>query len=373
MVGVSIHNKTVPRKHFQWSASPMYSFQNGTLNGFGSVEYNNGRFGAGMRAQRFAHSSFPYSAQTDVRTYDVIAPYITAKLFAGRVKKDWSGEARLTYFSIGEMVKNTDKPIFSDYTSIDQGYGSHQRVGHWRLQANLKKKFSRSEFRLNTMFEAGDFTDMTVVHQHSLEYDWVYYGKGKKKIKTRLYAGSSNGFYLNAAGQYGGSRYDKDSPEHILRNDYAYEGLFLGRDQTTGLLSQQFMRTQGGLAAPTAQSANRSLFSLNTEIDLPIKLPIAVYGGIAVLKNDAYVQSHLPSKNTVGSVPHTNFNRRYLFNAGVSVSVIPNVLKVYLPIVYSSSIHDEVKARGLNFGQTIMFEFNIAQMNPFALVQSMTN
>ncbi len=373
MLGVSLHNQTLPRKHFQWNVSPMYSFQNGTLNGFGHIEYNNGRFGGGAKVQRFAHGSFPYSAQTDVRTYDIIAPYVSAKLFTGRVKKDWSGEARITYISIGEMVKNSSKPIFSDFTTVDQGYGQHQRAGLWRLQTMTKHKMPRSEFRMSHLFELGDYTYMTVVQQHTLEFDYIYHGKGKKKIKTRLYAGSSNGFYLNAAGQYGGSRYDKDSPENTLRNDYAYDGLFLGRDQSSGLLSQQFMRTQGGLAAPTAQSANRSILSMNVEMDLPFKLPLAVYGGIATLKNSAYVISNLPSKNTTGDVPQTSFDRRWLWNGGVSLSVIPNVLKVYVPIVYSSSIKDEVNARGLNFGQTIMFEFNIAQMNPFSIAQNVVN
>jgi len=69
----------------------------------------------------------------------------------------------------------------------------------------------------------------------------------------------------------------------------------------------------------------------------------------------------------------TNINRRWLFNGGVSASIIPNVLKVYIPIVYSQSIKDEVDARELNFGQTIMFEFNIATMNPFRIAAKNIN
>jgi hypothetical protein len=204
-----------------------------------------------------------------------------------------------------------------------------------------------------------------------LEHDWVYYGKGKKKIKSRLYAASSDGFYLNAAGQFGGSRYNSDSPYNSLRGDYLYEGLFLGRDQATGLMSQQFMRTQGGLAAPTAQSASRSLFSLNVEIELPVKLPLALYGGVAALKNERYIIGD-GNENDL-TILATNINRRWLFNGGVSASIIPNVLKVYIPIVYSQSIKDEVDARELNFGQTIMFEFNIATMNPFRIAAKNIN
>jgi len=371
MLGVCLHNQTLPRKHFQWQVSPMYSFVNGTLNGFGNIEYDNGRMGAGVQLKRFVHSSFPYNPERYTRSYDVIAPYLRAKLFANRVRKDWSGEARLTYFSIGEMVKDTEKPIFSDYTVVDQIEGKGVRAAQWRGQVSIRKQFPRSVFRFNSMVEYGDFTGNRFVQQHSLEHDWVYYGKGKKKIKSRLYAGTSDGFYLNAAGQFGGTRYNSDSPYNSLRGDYLYEGLFLGRDQMTGLLSQQFMRTQGGLAAPTSQSANRSLFSLTIEIDLPVKLPLALYGGVAALKNDRYV---LGDGNEIDmTILATNINRRWLYNGGVSASIIPNVLKVYVPVVYSRSIRDEVKWGGLTFGQTILFEFNIAAMNPFRIAAKNIN
>jgi hypothetical protein len=159
-----------------------------------------------------------------------------------------------------------------------------------------------------------------------------------------------NGFYLNAAGQYGS-------------DDYLFEGLFLGRDQQTGFMSQQFMRTQGGLAAPTQQSANAYLLSLSTEIDVPFNLPLGIYGGIASLKNN----------DDSGIKDNINNEVRTLWNAGVCVRVIPNVLKVYMPIVYSSNIQDEVDARSLTFAQSILFEFNINNMNPFKIAETIAN
>jgi hypothetical protein len=123
------------------------------------------------------------------------------------------------------------------------------------------------------------------------------------------------------------------------------------------------MRTQGGMAAPTTQSANGFLLSLNTEIDVPFKLPLAIYGGIAALKND----------DATGIIRTTNTDVRTLWNAGICVRVIPNVLKVYLPIVYSQSIRDEVDSRSLTFAQSILFEFNIQGMNPFKLAETVAN
>jgi hypothetical protein len=285
------------------------------------------------------------------------------KLFRNRTNKSWSGSVRLAYFSIGEWYKENRKPKFNDFLYIPQGKDETIRADQWRLDINLKKKLPRSTFEWLSRIELGDFSNSKITQQHTLNHEWVYRGKGAKKIRTRLYAGLGNGFYLNATGQYGGKRYNTDSPGNLLRNDYLYEGLFLGRDQQTGLMSQQFLRTQGGLAAPTTQSANQLLLSLHTEIDAPIKLPLGIYGGVAALKNSAVSGLSQP----------TNSDMRLLWNAGVSVRVIPNVLKVYIPLVYCSSIQDEVQSNSLNFAQTILFEFNLDGMNPFKIAETIAN
>jgi hypothetical protein len=44
-----------------------------------------------------------------------------------------------------------------------------------------------------------------------------------------------------------------------------------------------------------------------------------------------------------------------------------------VPIVYSQSIRDEVDARSLTFAQSILFEFNINNMNPFKIAETIAN
>jgi hypothetical protein len=363
MLGVNVHNRTVPRKNFQWSASPMYSFTSGTLAGLGHIEYNNGTWAAGVHARRFGITNSVLEVEEAVRSYDVLNPYVHYKMFRNRTAKDWSGSVRLSYFTIAEWYKENREPKFNDFIYFPQGTDSTVRADQWRGDIELKKKLPRSTFTWHSQVEIGDFTNMNIMHQHTLDHEWVYKGKGAKKIRTRLYAGLGNGFYLNATGQYGGVRSNNDSPGNGLRGDYLYEGLFLGRDQQTGLLSQQFMRTQGGMAAPTTQSANGFLLSLTTEIDVPFKLPLGIYGGIAAMKNN--------SDN--GNIRTTNTDVRTLWNAGMCVRVIPNVLKIYVPIVYSESISKEVDSRSLNFAQSILFEFNIDGMNPFKIAENIAN
>lgn len=363
MLGISFHNKTLPRKNIQWNVSPMYSFNSGTMAGFANFEYNNGTLGGGLIARRFGIATADFDAEQSVRSYDVLNPYVLYKLFRSRTAKDWSGSVRISYFSIGEWYKENRKIKFNDFLYVPQGPQETIRADQWRADLELNKKFPRSVFTWHSQVEIGDFSNNNIMHQHSLNHEWVYKGKGAKKIRTRLYAGLGNGFYLNAAGQYGGVRRDSNSPGNGMRGDYLYEGLFLGRDQQTGFLSQQIMRTQGGLVAPTQQSANGYLLSLTSEIDVPFKLPLGVYGGIAIMKND----------DDSSIIRTTNTDMRTLWNAGVCVRLIPNVLKVYVPLVYSDNIRNEVDARSLTFAQSILFEFNINNMNPFKIAETIAN
>jgi hypothetical protein len=350
MFGLSLHNRIVPRKNFQWNISPMYSFISGTVSGFGNIEYNNGTWGAGLLARRFGIATSELDAEKSVRSYDVLNPYLQYKLFRNRTAKDLSGIVRLSYFNIGEWYKENRRPKFNDFLYVAQGPYETMRADQWRVDFELKKKLPRSQFVWHSQVEMGDFTVNKVMHQHTLNHEWVYKGKGAKKIRTRLYAGLGNGFYLNTAGQFGS-------------NDYLYEGLFLGRDQQTGFMSQQFMRTQGGLAAPTQQSANDYLLSLSSEIEVPFNLPLGIFGGMAIMKNK---EDGITSSITTTDV-------RNVWNAGIAVRIIPNVLKVYVPIVYSSNIRDEVNVRSLTFAQSILFEFNINNMNPFKIAETIAN
>jgi hypothetical protein len=370
MLGVQLHNQTFPEKNFKWSLAPLFSFNTTTINGFAKIEYDNGKIGIGIRGQRFGESTFPYNEKKYTRSYHVISPYIRAMLFPDRLQKDWSGNVDVSLFSIGELLKSDDSKFVGDYSQIYPVYGDGPQLSHLRLRVELARKFPRSEFRFNSSFEGGEYTDWSVFHQHALSYDFVYGNKAKKKIRTRLYYGGGDGFYLNAAGQYGGIRYSQDSPKNNIPGDYAFDGLFFGRNESTGFLSQQFMRTQGALAAPTQQSANKHLASLNVEIDLPIKFPLSIYSGGAILKNNKETQ--LQTLEFVYS-PSTNDETRYLWNAGVSVPLIRNICHVYFPVIYSKNIQDEINARGLSFGETIMFELNLPMANPMELIKKIGN
>jgi len=267
------------------------------------------------------------------------------------------------------MLVANNLPI---YRRIEKGgpfVPTIEKVNHHfgRTRFDFSKKMLRSEIRWSSFVDVrqvGFSGRNTFTHQHTLKYDYIYRGKGKKAVRTRLFYGyADHRGLLYTAGQTG-------------LNDYGYDGLFLGRSESEGVLSNQFMRTQGGLALPTKSALGKNSWSFNVEFDLPIKLPISLYAGV-VYAQEFYELEVIPPYGVYEG--YERLDRVYvndiyggspiIWNAGVSVPLIRNIFQIYVPVIYSSQIKDEFKARDLNFGETIMFELNLNMANPFEILK----
>lgn len=348
MLGIQLHNMTIPQRDFEWSLAPMYSIATNTINGFAKVGFDNGKFALGVQAQRFAYNDI----SNEPLSYNIVRPYLEINLVPNRVKKDVKSSIGLEYiyeyrdYRRWEFSYNGLGEFDGVIPVIDQAY---RQVA--RAKFKWSKKMLRSDMRwvssVDMIVSQDNFDNAAILHQHSFGYDYIYRGKGKKAIRTRLYYGSGgDNFLVTASGQTGPM-------------DYAYDGLFIGRSETQGLLSNQFLRNQGGLAVPTRLTANKHLASLNVEFDLPVKFPLGIYAGAAYVVRD---YSYLPYLILMDS-------NELVWNAGVSVPLIRNIFQIYVPVIYSNQIKDDFKARDLNFGETIMFELNLNMANPFELLK----
>ncbi|MFN0031030.1 MAG: M1 family metallopeptidase [Flavobacteriales bacterium] len=349
MLGLQLHNQTIPLRNFTWSVAPMYSIATNNVNGFAKAESYNGKIGLGVRAQKFSYDTRQVGDATRIFSYQMVVPYFRANLFSQRLQKDWSGVLRAEYFVMAAKIKKDkfeNEPLFTMLPYEEDLYlaGGELRnanLNHLRIKLNLAKKFLRSEARWESTVEGGDYTNFALFHQHALSYDYVYRGKGKKKILTRLYyGGGGKQFLLNSGGQNG-------------RTDYLYDGLHLGRTELDGLLSQQFQRTQGAIPLRFANAYNKHLLTLNAEMELPVGLPLSVYGGIAF------------GENADGLA----FGGQPTWVAGVSVPLIRNIFEVYVPLVYSEPVNNYYDANDVKFGQRILFQLNLDMANPFQLIR----
>lgn len=353
MLGIQLHNQTIPLRDFTWSLAPMYSIATNTVNGFAKVGFDNGKVAIGVRGQMFSYSNL----ENINRQYAFIRPYASFNLIPNRIKRNIKASLGIEY------MLSTAQSLVYKLNGIDV-HSAYDYQNHFvRTRFDFSKKFLRSDFAWSSFAdwrEDGRLKTKTLTHQHTAKYDYIYRGRGKKAIRTRLYYGYNdsqrNREHLYFAGQTG-------------INDYAFDGLFFGRSETEGLLANQFMRTQGGLSTPTRARSGNHLLSLNVEFDLPVKFPLSIYAGIAPTWD---MQQYTEGK--VNGVTYDFYftpqnQDKFIWNAGVGVPLIRNIFQIYVPVIYSSQIKDEFKARDLNFGETIMFELNLNMANPFEILK----
>jgi hypothetical protein len=149
--------------------------------------------------------------------------------------------------------------------------------------------------------------------------------------------------------------------------DYTYSNYFIGRSEFQGAASQQVMMRDGGLKLRTdmfsglqGRSDNWiASMNFNTTLPnklLPLKLPLRVFVDVGTYA-DAWKKDAETS--------------RFLYVAGLQVSLLKDLLNVYVPIFYSKEFRDNLKTvpEENTFGKRISFSFDIQRLNLRKLLQ----
>lgn len=72
-------------------------------------------------------------------------------------------------------------------------------------------------------------------------------------------------------------------------------------------------------------------------------------------------------KDAKNAYPGSKF---LMFNAGLSVPVVPNVFEIYFPLLSSSDINDNLDLMTKNYWQRIRFTINFNNINPLKRVRA---
>jgi hypothetical protein len=148
------------------------------------------------------------------------------------------------------------------------------------------------------------------------------------------------------------------------QEDYTYSDYFIGRNEFTGWKSQQIMERDGFFKVRTDLLGEKIgktddwLLSLNLVTDipkninplsvLPFKIPIKVFADIGT-----YAEAWKQETST----------GRFLYDAGIQVSLFSSMVNVYVPLLYSQVYSSYFKSTlGKNrFLKTISFNIDLQQ------------
>jgi len=317
-LGLKLSNRSILNKPFTFSATPMYSSNTGKFVGKATflVEDNIRDEGKLYRIRYLLRGSLFHYAQD--ATYTDIVPTIQF-LFRDknlRVNKNEFIQLRQVYIDREKSAfinKNTE-----NYNIFNAKYGNFQSEGtkHFSISNDLQisSKFGKvaTELHYRKLFE------------------------NNRQISLRFYAGafmfnSSNSDFFN---------FGLDRP-----NDYMFDYNLLGRSETTGIYSQQYVYGEGGFKSKLdTRYANQWITTVNGTFN--IWNWIQIYGDAGMLKNK-YDKA------------------KFVYDSGLHFNLVPDYFELFLP-VYSSngfSLNDA------NYGQQIRF---VVTLSPKTLISLFT-
>ena len=316
--GIRFNNKSILNKPFTFSATPMYSSNTGKFVGKATflVEDNIRDEGKLYRIRYLLRGSLFHYAQ-DAKYTDFV-PTIQF-LFRDknlRVNKNEFIQLRQVYINREKSAFITENT--ENYNIFNAKYGNFQSEGtkHYSISNDLQisSKFGKvaTELHYRKLFE------------------------NNRQISLRFYAGA---FMFNSSNSDFFS-FGLDRP-----NDYMFDYNLLGRSETTGIYSQQYVYGEGGFKSKLdTRYANQWITTVNGTFN--IWNWIQIYGDAGMLKNK-YDKA------------------KFVYDSGLHFNLVPDYFELFLP-VYSSngfSLNDA------NYGQQIRF---VVTLSPKTLISLFT-
>jgi hypothetical protein len=366
MLGMLIHNYSLPPSKFQFFVAPLYATGTKQLNGIGRLSYsfypgNNGqKFELAVAAARFTMNDFVDSTgKKNYMPFSKIVPSLKY-VFANKHPRSTTTKfIQWKTFFINEtsLLFSTDTvqhidiityPTKSRYVNQLQFVLDNNRA-LYPYQGILKVEqgngFVRTDFTANYFFNYAKVGGLNV---RIFAGKFFYLGD-----KTYLKQFETDAYHLNMTGPKG-------------YEDYTYSNYFEGRSEYDGSAAQQIMIRDGAFKVRTDYLSNKIgktddwlaaanfTSTIPKQINplelLPFKLPIKVFADIGT-----YAEAW--KKN-----PPTG---KLLYDAGLQLSLFNNVINVYVPLMYSKVYDTYFKSTitEKRFVKNISFSIDIQNIN----------
>lgn len=285
LLGLGISNKTLLNKSFLYKVTPSYGTNSGAFSGTFSLLYEYlpenkkvNKFMAGISG-----SNFQYAKDL---AYTTLTPFALLE-FKRKSLRDVSSSAISTSYTLVDREKSP--------TQIEHVETNKYNV--FSLNYGYSKPNIIEDIRFSGGFQVADkFSKVSATGHYRILTDT------NRQFDFRVFAGA----FLSNKTETDYFSFALDRP-----SDYLFQYDYLGRSETTGILSQQIIINEGGFKSklPVAY-ANQWLTTINTSVGM--WRWIEVYNDIGFVKN----------RNESVYFAHEN---------GVRLNFIHDILEVYFP------------------------------------------
>lgn len=316
--GLRIYNKTVLRKLFNYRIEPQYALNSKTLTGSAFVSISHYLENSDLYSISYGMSA-GYSSFAENLFVRQFSPSL---IFLFRENSDFRSNKResltLRYVDI-----KRDEDIHNVLTTNEPSYGVFNaryidsndnliNFSKWYTDVQISKNFSKLSFN----------------------YEYRRLFESNSQLNLRLFAGAFFNNENNPSSNFFSFALDRPT-------DYLFEYPYLGRSESTGIYSQQYIQAEGGFKSKLETPfANQWLTTLNASTTL--WKYVLVYGDAGLVKN--------------------KFNTtEVVYDSGIRIDLVTDYFEIYLPL-YSNLGWEIGQPR---YDQKIRFKFTV---NPQALL-----
>ncbi len=371
MLGVVLHNYTLPFNKLQFVVAPLYATKSKQFNGIGRISYslfpgNNGqKLELALAGSTFTGDNFTDSTNiTHPQRFSKIVPSIKF-VFANK-----NPRSSITKFIQWKtFLINEQGLLFTRDTVNNVDVITYPKKSRYINQLQFVLENNRVLYPYNgaVQVEQGDgFARLAFTGNYFFNY------AKKGGVNVRLFAGKF--FYLGDKTfikQFQTERYHLNMTGPKGYEDYTYSNYFVGRNEFAKFANQQIMIRDGGFKVRTDFLSNKigktddwlvaANFTstipdgINPLAVLPFKLPLRVFVDIGT-----YAEAWKKNATT----------GRFIYDAGLQLSLFNNVLNVYFPLLYSKVYRDYFKSTipEKRFLKNIAFSIDIQNLSLKKLV-----
>ena len=366
MIGGLVHNYTLPTSKIQFVAAPLYATGSKKINGLGRISYSWYPGNKGQKVEiavagaKFTGDEFTDSTSTkNYMQFSKIVPSLKF-VFANKnprstVKKFIQWKTFLISETFLLFTRDTTQqidvityPVKHRYINQLQFVIDNSRVLYpynAAFQAEQGEGFIRLNITGNYYFNYGQSGGLNV---RFFAGKFIYTGD-----QTFISQFETDPYQLNMTGPKG-------------YEDYTYSNYFVGRNEFEKFSSQQIMIRDGGFKVRTDFLSNKigktddwlSAINFTTSIPkqinplelLPFKIPLKIFVDIGT-----YAEAWKTNAGT----------GRFLYDAGLQLSLFRNVINIYAPILYSKVYDAYFKSTitGKRFWKNISFSIDLQNIS----------
>jgi hypothetical protein len=319
-LGLKIYNKTILRKPFNYKFEPQYSFKSKAITGSAFASMTHYLENSNLQSVSYGIGG-GYTSYADGLFVKQITPTL---LLLFRQKDDFRSNKRQA-LSLKYIDINRDKDANNILTSSNPNY-SVLNARYIHSNDNLIK-FSKWETDLQI---AKTFSKV------SFNYEYRRLFENNRQLNLRFFTGAFLKNNNDPNSDYFSFALDRPT-------DYLFEYPYLGRSESSGIFSQQYIDAEGGFKSKlNTPFANQWISTVN--VSTTLWKYVLIYGDLGLVKNKFY-------------------NPKLVYDSGIRINLVTDYFEVYFPLY--SNLGWEVGQP--NYDQKIRFKFTVDPQALFGL------